>query len=314
MSKPLVGAVVQALIVGIAFVLISLVGFQSPTPRNASITVVGTTEQAAHAQSVLDSTLVGQYKLTVVPDVDAGIASVKSGAAIASIDVSQSVIYYGSANGPTVTSHLLAALPLALNGAVQPHNKDVVPLERNDTGGLPMFYLVFGVVLASFLFAVSSFSNTLLSGRKRLIGAASLAVFLGVASTIIAIFATSIIPLSSALRSLSLLMLVSMAVSSGAFLVMRWAGRFGSTAATILMVVLGSSSGGVVHPDFLPAWLAFFRPLLPMGIALDGLRDLVYFGDLTPLLAPAGLLTWAAIPIVIAVATSRIQPREAKSA
>jgi hypothetical protein len=69
--------------------------------------------------------------------------------------------------------------------------RNVRPLSPNDSGGLPLFCLVFGIVLASFLFSVASF--TIASSLPRLghwTGAILLAIGLGVTATLIARFVT----------------------------------------------------------------------------------------------------------------------------
>lgn len=53
---------------------------------------------------------------------------------------------------------------------------------------------------------------------------------------------------------------------------------FGATISTVVLVTLASASGGLLPAPWLPSWLGALRGLLPMGVALSGVRDAVYLG------------------------------------
>ena len=137
---------------------------------------------------------------------------------------------------------------------------------------------MFGIVLASFLFSVASFTlASSLPRRGHWAGAILLAIGLGVTATLITRFVTHTIEADAGIVAL-LAALASLAVSSATYLCLAASRAAGSTLAAIAFVVLGSASGGLLPGPFLPDWLALLRPVLPMGAAFTGIRDHVHFG------------------------------------
>lgn len=297
----------QSLVVGLAFVGISLLGYHHPEPRDVGVDIVGPAPAVAELSGALVAQQPGRFVLSTVAHADEGLGHLRSGETYAVLDLgpSPATLTYAGANGPTVT----ATLTRAFEGAVAAQgrdlrNVDAVALRTDDATGLPLYYLAFGVVLASYLFTVSSVVvGDRLPTRGHWTGSALLALTLGPLAAFFARYVTNSIGDGTAMIAL-LLALVSMATSTSGALFLHISRPFGNLTATIVLVILGSASGGVLPGEFLPEWLAAMRAVLPLGAALSGIRDLVYFGGghvLIPLLV---LVTWAVVPLPLVTVLS----------
>jgi hypothetical protein len=181
-----------------------------------------------------------------------------------------------------------------------------LPLLPNDTSGLPLFYLVFGVVIASYLFALSSVSvGRRLSPAGHWALAALLALLLAGSSSAIARFGTQTI-VAHATIVVVILFLLSLGVGAGTAMFLSTFRTFGATMATVVLVTLGSASGGLLPAPWLPSWLGVFRGLLPMGVALTGIQDAVYFGSDGVVRALVVLAAWSVVPVVLIAIAQRL--------
>lgn len=303
--------ILQSLIVGLIFVGVLLVGYRSPHPRNVDVDIVGPSPVVAAMARQLAAADPGAYVLHLQPSLDAGLQRLRRGSTYGVLDLSgPPSLQYAGANGPNVTVALTKTFTPLLASSGRPlTTTDVLPAGANDSSGLPLFYLVFGVVLASYLFAINSFTlGSTLPARGHWLSAAALSVLLGWGATLVARYWTHSITAHAAHVSL-LLTLTSLGVSSGTYLCLRASKVFGSMLATIVMIILGNGSGGVVPGSFLPAWLAALRPVLPMGAALGGIRNVAYFAGTGSLLTIGVLAAWAIIPLLLAAAIYRRRNR-----
>lgn len=303
----------QSLIVGLIFVGVLLVGYRSPHPRGVGVDVVGPAPAVAAVARQLNNAEPGAYVLHLQPTADAGLARLRRGDTYGVLNLSGApTLDYAGANGPTVTVALSTTFTALLATAGRTlASTDALPASANDSSGLPLFYLVFGVVLASYLFAITSFTvGAALPARGHWFSAAGLAVLLGVGATLVARYWTHSIT-AHAPHVVVLLALTSLGVSSATYLCLRASKLFGSLLATIVMIILGSGSGGVVPGNFLPVWLAALRPVLPLGAALGGIRNVVYFAGTGSLLTIGVLAAWAVIPQLLAATMDRRADRSA---
>jgi putative membrane protein len=82
-----------------------------------------------------------------------------------------------------------------------------------------------------------------------------------------------------------------------------WLGSVGQFLGLVLMVVQLVTAGGTFPWQTLPAPLAALHHVLPMGYAVDGLRQLMYGGSVTTALMDAGVLAlWLAVAFCAAAA------------
>ena len=222
-------------------------------------------------------------------------------------------VRYAGAQGPTVFAALVRDVVPSVAAVTRssPALVDALPLGGDDAAALPLFYICFAVVLSSYLFSITT---TTQARRLRAWGhwtsAAALAVSLGLVAALVARFGTHTISAHTATVAL-VLMLTSLATGATSYLLLRLSSTFGSILGTVVLVILGSASGGVVPGQFLPHWLAALRPVLPMGVSLTTIRDTVYFGGHHLLRGIGVLVLWAVVPLAVATVLGRRRRRHA---
>ncbi len=216
------------------------------------------------------------------------------------------------AQGPSATGSLQATLTAALGRPVPV--TDVVPLDSRDSRGLSIFYSCFGVVLAGYLFAVSSYQ---IAPRMALIArVASMAAFSvasGLIVAAIACLALGAIPASFATTA-AVTALLAFALAASASLIMRACGPAGIPLASIALLILGNaSSGGILPPQYLPAWLEPLAYAMPPGIAVRALRDAAYFHSAHLSAGLALLAGWSAVSLTVHYTLDRASRHRAKA-
>jgi hypothetical protein len=300
--------IAQSFVLGVVFIWVLMSSTAAPAPRAAPLDITGDAASISSVLRALEQIAPGAYDVRVTMS-SAGEERLLAGTTLGLLSVTETIgLEYAGANGPAVSTALLRTMPQVAQALDLPFTaRDVRPLSPNDSGGLPLFYLVFGIVLASFLFSVASFTiASSLPRRGHWTGAILLAIGLGVTATLIARFVTHTIEGGAGIVAL-LATLASLAVSSATYLCLAASRVAGSTLAAIAFVVLGSASGGLLPGPFLPDWLALLRPVLPMGAAFTRIRDHVYFGGSHTLAAAVALITWAIVPICLAEIVTRLR-------
>ncbi|AWB88890.1 YhgE/Pip domain-containing protein [Salinibacterium hongtaonis] len=98
------------------------------------------------------------------------------------------------------------------------------------------------------------------------------------------------------------LMVLSSATFASILLALNiWLGSVGEFLGLVMMVLQLVTAGGTFPWQTLPAPLAFIHHLLPMSYTVDGLRQLMYGGNLTDAINDAWvLLAWLATALVVA--------------
>ena len=293
----------QALVVGSVFVIVSLVGYHAPHPREVPVAVTGPAAITRQVEARVNAATPGAYRFHEFASATQAGRALRRGQDFAIVDLTATpTIRYAGAQGPTVFAALVRDVvpPVAAATRSSPTLVDALPLGGDDAAALPLFYLCFAVVLSSYLFSITT---TTQARRLRAWGhwtsAAALAVSLGLIAAVVARFGTHTISAHTAAVAL-VLMLTSLATGATSYLLLRLSSTFGSILGTVVLVILGSASGGVVPGQFLPHWLAVLRPVLPMGVSLITIRDTVYFGGHHLLRGVGVLVLWAVVPLIIA--------------
>lgn len=301
--------VLQALVVGVVFVAVLLIGYHSPRPHHAPVDVVASLASVRTLVHDVNQIELGALNIVRVRSTEVGLVSLREGRifGVLTLGGDHPTLAIAGANGPAVTSALDTIISRALNSPrTSLHTVDTLPLLPNDTSGLPLFYLVFGVVIASYLFALSSVSaGRRLSPVGHWASASLLALLLATSSTLIARFGTQTIN-AHTLIVFAILFLLSLAVGAGTAMFLSTFNTFGAAMATVVLVTLASASGGLLPAPWLPSWLGSLRGLLPMGVALTGIRDAVYFGDNGVIRAFAVLFAWSVVPVVLIAIVQRL--------
>ncbi|WP_159048837.1 hypothetical protein [Streptomyces sp. NRRL B-3648] len=181
-----------------------------------------------------------------------------------------------------------------------------------DSRGLSVFYASFGVVLAGFLFAVSSYQ---IAPRLRLaVRVVSMLVFStasGVAVALIAHTAYAALPTSFAVVTL-LVGLLAWASAAVAGVLLRLFGPIGMPVASVVLLILGNAtSGGILPATFLPAWMSPLAAVLPPAAAVRGLRGASYFHDAHLTGAVLTLVAWTVGCLTLQYAVDRAATRRA---
>src|SRR5262249_46392645 len=148
----------------------------------------------------------------------------------------------------------------------------------SDRAGLAPFFFVLTLMVPSLLFGVAvSVAVKGVAVRERLIGAAG---FAGALPALGAGLSQRAYGARRAghLQLLGLVRLISFATSSVTIGLARLLGPVGLALAGVAVLILGvPASGSAVGPAFIPSFYAALHPILPMGQALDAVRNTVYF-------------------------------------
>ncbi|WP_369251290.1 ABC transporter permease [Streptomyces sp. R41] len=278
--KAMLVPVVTALAIGTAFVAVYLAAFHAPSVRHQPLGIAASDKVAAHAELALNNAAPDGYTFYRYPDAEAARQAVthdKVPAALVADGRGTRVLVAG-AQGPSTVSSLATAMTTAVGKPVPV--KDVLPLAAGDSRGLSVFYAAFGVVLAGFLFAVSSYQ---IAPRLRLsVRVTSMLVFSaasGVMVALIAHTALSALPASFAVVTV-VVGLLAWASAAAAGLLLRLFGPLGMPVASVVLLILGNAaSGGILPATFLPAWLSPLASFMPPAAAVRGLRGAAYFHD-----------------------------------
>ncbi|MEV8538422.1 ABC transporter permease [Streptomyces sp. NPDC051572] len=271
--------VAVVLLIGAVFVSVYLAAFHAPSPHQLRVgtTEIGTAQ--AHLNEDLERVAPGGFTVETYPDESAARNAVQDRKVYAAY-LGDGKLLYGSANGAAVT----ATVTTAFGSVAHAENhelavEDVAPAAAGDTRGLSVFYAAFGLVLAGYLFGMTTYQLApRLQYRWRM---SSLALFGVVGGLLIATIAGSTgfgaLP-GSFLPLVVVISLMGAAVAATTMVLLRLFGSAGVTLASILMLILGnSSSGGIMPAAYLPGWLRPLSEILPVGVGVRAMQGLSRF-------------------------------------
>ncbi|MFD4787266.1 ABC transporter permease [Streptomyces sp. NPDC058459] len=267
------------LLIGTVFVSVYLAAFHAPRPHELR---VGTTEvgtHQAHMREGLARAIPGGFTLETYPDESAARRAVQDRSVYAAY-LGRGRLLYGSANGASVTATVTTAFGSVAHA--EHHDlsvQDVAPAAAGDTRGLSVFYAAFGLVLAGYLFGMTTYQVApQLQYRWRM---ASLALFGAVGGVLVTTIAgsTGFGALPGPFLPLALVAaLTGAAVGGTTMVLLRLFGSAGVSLASILLLILGnSSSGGIMPAAYLPGWLRPLSEILPVGIGVRAMQGLSRF-------------------------------------
>ncbi|WP_405923818.1 ABC transporter permease [Streptomyces sp. NBC_00035] len=273
--------VAVVLLIGTVFVSVYLAAFHAPRPHQLH---VGTTEigtQQEHLRQDLARVVPGGFTLETYPDASTARQAVQDRSVYAAY-LGAGKLLYGSANGAAVTATVTTAFGSAAHAEHHELSvEDVAPAAAGDTRGLSVFYAAFGLVLAGYLFGMTTYQLApRLQYRRRM---ASLALFGVVGGVLVTAIAGSVgfgalpgpfLPLAVVVA------LMGAAVAATTMVLLRLFGSAGVSLASILLLILGnSSSGGIMPAAYLPAWLRPLSEILPVGVGVRAMQGLSRFQD-----------------------------------
>lgn len=273
--------VAVVLLIGTVFVSVYLAAFHAPRPHQLRVgtTEIGTAQTELSRE--LERVAPGGFTLETYPDESAARDAVQDRTVYAAY-LGDGKLLYGSANGATVT----ATVTTVFGSVAHAENhelsaEDVAPAAAGDTRGLSVFYAAFGLVLAGYLFGMTTYQLApRLQYRWRM---ASLALFGGVGGLLVTLIAGSTgfgaLP-GPFLPLVVVISLMGAAVGATTMVLLRLFGSAGVSLASILMLILGnSSSGGIMPAAYLPAWLRPLSEILPVGVGVRAMQGLSRFED-----------------------------------
>lgn len=187
--------------------------------------------------------------------------------------------------------------------------RDLAPLPPSDPRGLAGFYLVFGMVLAAFIYGQTNhlYSRSL-ALRLRLAQTAVVALAAGLLGAVIAVRLVG----ATAAPFLAVSAILTLLVTAVALLTQAATSALGDPGilvSTLLLLTLGNAaSGGAIPVPFLPDGLRQVAGLPPPGAAVRALRNAAAFPA-----ADAGgpylvLLAWSALVVLVLLAAYRRTP------
>jgi hypothetical protein len=221
-----------------------------------------------------------------------------------------------SAGGRALTAAMETDLPVAVRAATGTNAPidvvDVRPLPANDPNGLTPFYLVLGIVVASFIGATTF---ALVFGVKpvgrrvwwRILGFAVVALGLGLGEVGIV---NAIGPLRGHYVVLALVgLLLGTTVGAVTVAFQSLLGMYGSGVAILIFVVLGNpASSGPVATKLLPGFWRTIGPYLPSGAGTDLVRNIAYFGGNATTRPLVALFVWLVAALGLAAVAMRVRP------
>ncbi|MFI9809191.1 ABC transporter permease [Streptomyces sp. NPDC052301] len=277
--KAITVPVITALLVGAAFIAVFLAAFHAPTSHRLPLGIAAPDATAARVELAvndLDSQAMSFQRYPDPAAARAAVAHDEVPAALVTDAHRQLKLLVAGAQGPSAIGSIQSSLVTAVGHPIPV--SDVVPLTEDDSRGLSIFYACFGVVLAGYLFAVSSYQIApRLALTARIASTAAFSAASGLVVASIACLALGAIPAAFATTAVvTALLAFSLAASAG--LIMRACGPAGVPLASIALLILGNaSSGGILPPQYLPPWLAPLAYAMPPGIAVRALRGASYF-------------------------------------
>ncbi|MEU1013431.1 ABC transporter permease [Streptomyces sp. NPDC005890] len=310
--KAMIVPVVTALAIGTVFVAVYLAAFHAPSARHQPLGMAAPDKVAARAELALNNMAPSGYTFYRYPDAEAARQAVTHDKvpAVLVADSRGTRLLVAGAQGPSTVSSLAIAVAQGVGKPVPV--QDVRPLAAGDSRGLSVFYASFGVVLAGFLFAVSSYQ---IAPRLRLTARVlSMLVFSaasGVTVALIAHTAFSALPTSFAVVTL-LVGLLAWSSAAVAGVLLRLFGPIGMPVASVVLLILGNAtSGGILPATFLPAWLSPLASVMPPAAAVRGLRGASYFHDAHLTGSVLTLLAWTVGCLTVQYAVDRSATRRA---
>jgi len=297
------GAIALICLVGVAFVGSYVGALHHPQPHEVPVSVVGPAEL--------------QAKIGAGGSFDVKPASTPRDAAeaIDKRDTYASIV--ASPQGLiTVTTAPAAGVPVAevIDTKLVPalkatgakvKTKEVHPLGSEDARGLSGFYLsvgwtVAGYLGATFLGLIFTTTPGLIRTEWRLGAIATLALLMGLLGTLVVHLMGALD--GSFLASAAIGALTVFAVGAATIALQSIFGIIGTGVAIFIFVVLGNpSSSGPLPAEMMPWLWRTIGPFLPIGAAVDTLRNISYFPAASNVGNIIVLLVWAVVGSVVAM-------------
>jgi hypothetical protein len=305
--KPMLRHATMVLAVGVALAASFVGAFHDVRPHEMPVGVVAPAAQTAHLDRAVTAHDPGALSLRSYPSAGAAATAIRDRSLDGAVVLAPrhaELLVASAAGAQTVETMQRAFTPASLRMPVATH--DLAPLPASDRAGLGPFFFVLTLMIPSLLFGVAL--SVVVRGvavHDRLIGAALFAILLAFIDAALSNVAYGALG-GSYLQLVGLGILISFATSAMAIGFGRLLGPAGVALAAVAALILGvPASGAAVGPAFIPSFYAALHPILPMGQAVDAIRNTVYFSGHATWLKLGLLGGWALLGIVAAAVGTR---------
>jgi hypothetical protein len=215
----------------------------------------------------------------------------------------KALVLVASAGGQPAATMIASAFTAMIAASGQPGLtatvEDVQPLPTSDSRGLVEFFLVLGVSVAAFVFALVLRQQS--TRLPLLVNIGVLLVFAAVAGLVASLAVSIVVGFNVTYWSVAgVCSLLALAVAAGSDACMALFGRPGVGVAGLVLLLLGNaSSGSVVGSAFLSQPFRWLSPGLPGGPALDSVRSVLYFDGAGAAWWLGTLAIWAVASLVV---------------
>lgn len=315
-ARAIVMPVATVLLIGLVFVSVYLSAFHQPRPHNLPLGVVGSAVQATQVADGLGANAPGSFAVTRYDDAAAAVSALRHRDIYGALDLTGGAprLLYAGANGPSVESLLTTVFGAE---AAAHHERlatvDVRPAAAGDSRCLSIFYTTFGLVLAGFLFGLTTYQAApRLSFDMRLVSLLLFGVLGGALTVLIAGTGFGALP-GPFTAEAGLVALVAISVGAVTMLIVRVAGRAGIAVGSITLLTFGNAtSGGVLPACFLPGWLRPLSYILPPGVGVRAIDGVAYFGTAGLAEGTAILAGWVIVPLLVIYLLDEVRLRRSE--
>lgn len=278
--RPHTGYFIGILLFAAVFASIVLSGFHSPRPHALPVGVVAPASVTKQVEAGLDKALPDGFDVQVYPSEAAAQTALAHGALDgALVDSSGHLqLLLSEAQGTAPTSAVTNAFNAFAAKSGHPLTvTDAVPPRPNDSLALSPFFIILSVVFPSIAAGVLS---ALLFRRARPGWAVAAPIMAATGIGLVgAAIADGLAGLGNYPALAGVVALFSLAVAAPTAVLSRIKPPLAALSLLVFVILgLPDSGGPGGMEQFDPAWMRHLHPALPLGLAADSVRRIVYFG------------------------------------
>ncbi|WP_313503316.1 hypothetical protein [Corynebacterium variabile] len=271
-------------------------------PHGMDVAVIGSEQVAGEMTEQLQTSAAGSYDVSRVDTVDEATDMLQQQDLRGAYDPTTNTMYQAGAAGvqPTQAATAFFTQVSAQQGGETPETVDVQPLSDNDPLGTSVIFIGLGTILGGFMSGMILGLMPVKSVWRIVLGL----VMPAVVATGLVIMGWGICGVfDSGIVGPWLMMyltgLTCLSVMVGGMLVI---GPVMMPLAILLMPMLGIASSGVSAAfDMASSFYGFFHPWLFSSQGISGIRDAIYFPEVSAAHAVVTMLIWLVVGIVLAV-------------
>lgn len=279
-------------------------------PHGVDVAVIGSEQDAGKMTGQLSAQAAGQYDIQRIDDVDEAKDKLRHQDLRAAYDPATNTVYNASSQGmqANMAGTMFFDQVAQAQGGEAPTTEDIQPLEYRDPIGTSVIFIGLGAILGGFMSGMILGLMPVKSVWRIVLGLIMPAV---VASGLIAIGWGFFGIFHSGIVVPWLMMYLSsaacLAVMVGGMLVI---GPAMMPLAILFMPMLGIATSGVTAPfDMAHSFYGFFHPWLFSSQGMSGIRDAIYFPDISLAQPVTVMLIWLVVGVIFAVVGTVRQKR-----